>query len=312
MSGKQLGRREFIAGASAAAIGAMLEPQTLQAAPSKAAPRVPTATDLVTLGGTGITLSRLGVGTGSRGASVQRALGKETFVKMLHHAFDKGVAYIDTADRYKTHEWVGAAIRGRDRSKLFLLSKVWGVPEDPAKDLDRFRKELGTDYIDTVLLHCATSAKWVEERKKVVDALIEARQKKIIRSIGVSCHTLAALRRTPQLDWLDMVLARINPQNVAMDTSPPQRRTAGIAQPKGGSIEPVVQVIRKLRARKRGVIGMKIIGNGNFTDPADREKSIRFAMGCGLLDAVTIGFKSPAEIDEAVTRMNRALAAEHA
>jgi len=313
MSGRHFGRREFIGGAAAMAGGAMLSREVLRGAEAGPPPAPKTAVDQVTLGKCGVKLCRLGVGTGSRGASVQRALGKETFVKMLHHAFAQGVTYIDTADNYKTHEWVGAAIRGRDREKLYLLSKVWGVPQDPAKDLDRFRRELGTDYIDTVLLHCATTPKWVEERKKVVDTLIEAREKKQIRSIGVSCHTMAALNRTPDLDWLDMVLVRINPQNVAMDTSPRRRKRGAKPQPKPKTgpeaIRPVVDAVKKLRAKGRGIIGMKIIGNGTFTKPEDREKSIRYAMGCGLLDAVTIGFKNTDEIDEAITRMNNALAA---
>lgn len=305
MSCKQFARRQFLGGAAALAVGALLKPRVLLAAEEAAKTAVPKATDLVTLGKTGIKLTRLGVGTGTRGASVQKAMGKEAFVKMLHHALDQGVNYIDTADRYGTHEWVGAAIRGRDRSKLFVLSKVWGTPADPAKELDRFRGELGIEYFDTVLLHCAMSPKWVEERKKVLDALLEAKQKKIVRSIGVSCHTMSALRQTTDLDWLDMVLVRINPQNVMMETSP---RRSGPDQNPAASIQPVVDVVKQLRARKLGTIGMKILGEGNFTDPAERDKSIRFAMTSGLLDAVTIGFKNTDEIDEAITRMNRALA----
>ena len=303
MFGRQIGRRRFIGGAAALAGGVLLGPEALRAAGKAAAKR--SAIDQVILGSTGIKLSRLGVGTGSRGASVQLGLGQERFVKLMHHALDQGITYFDTADRYRTHEWVGAAIRGRDRGKLYLLSKVWGTPEDPAKDIDRFRKELGTDYIDTVLLHCVTNGRWTDERKKVVDALIEARQQKKVRSIGVSCHSLDGLARTPDLDWLDMVLVRINPQNVAMDSTPQRRRGA---RPEAGTIEPVVEQVKRLHAKKRGLIGMKIIGDGNFTKPEDREKSIRYAMHCGLLDAVVIGFKAPEEIDEAVTRINRALA----
>jgi len=75
----------------------------------------------------------------------------------------------------------------------------------------------------------------------------------------------------------------------------------------GADITPVMGQIKVMHAKGRGIIGMKICGNGTFTDPADREKSIRYAMACKEIDAVVIGFKSRAEIDEAIERINRAL-----
>lgn len=294
-------RRDFIRGTLSAAGAAALSPSLFGAA-EKAAKK--TAADQVVLGKTGLKLSRLGIGVGSDSGDVQRALGHEGFNALVRYAIDQGITYIDTAESYRTHDWVREAVKGIPREKLFIQSKMSGVPEKPLEVLDRFRKELGVEYIDSLLVHCTCTKNWDEERKRVMDALAEAKAKKIIRATGVSCHSLPALSRAVQVDWVDVHLVRLNPQGAAMDT-PVERWDV----PSDVShVPPVVEQVKAMRKKGRGVIGMKLIGGGAFTKPEDREKSIRFAMQSGLLDAVVIGFKSTAEIDEAVTRMNRALA----
>ena len=262
-----------------------------------------TAVDQVTLGKTGIKLSRLGIGTGSNSGQVQRDLGREGFNKLLRYAYDQGITYIDTAQNYQTHDWIRDAIKGLPREKLYIQTKMPGAPEKPLEVLDRYRKELGVDYLDAVLSHYATKHEWDEERRRVLDALEEAKEKKIIRAKGVSCHGLPALTRATEVSWVDVHLVRLNPQGRHID-GPTFEWNA-----KGGenTLPEVVKEIKLMRAKGRGIIGMKIIGNGDFTKPEDREKSIRYAMQCGLLDAVVIGFKSTAEIDEAIERMNLAL-----
>jgi predicted aldo/keto reductase-like oxidoreductase len=196
------------------------------------------------------------------------------------------------------------AIKGLLREKLFIQSKMPGVPEKPDEVLDRFRKELGVDYIDSLLTHCSTTANWDDERRRVMDAFEEAKDKKIILSHGVSCHSLPALTKAAELDWVDVNLVRINPQGAHIDTP---AETWNAASDKS-FLPDVLKQIKIMRQNNHGVIGMKIIGNGDFTDPEDREKSVRFTMQSGLTDAVVIGFKSPAEIDEAIKRINNALA----
>ncbi|MHC4734863.1 MAG: aldo/keto reductase, partial [Planctomycetota bacterium] len=263
-----------------------------------------TAVDQVTLGKTGLKLSRLGLGTGSIGGSIQRGLGPEKFNRLIRYAYDQGITYIDTAQAYRTHEMVREAIRGLPREKLFIQSKMPGTPEKPLEVLDRYRRELNVDYIDSLLVHCGVSKNWDEERKRLLDAFEEAKQKKIIRAHGVSCHSLPASARAAQLDWVDVNLVRINPQGAHIDT-PTERWDA---KSDVSHVPAVMEQIKIMRKKRHGIIGMKLIGNGDFKKPEDREKSIRFAMKCGLLDAVVIGFKSPAEIDEAIKRMNSALA----
>ena len=297
MPERAIDRRQFLAGVTAAAAASL---RTVAAPPIKR-----TAVDQVTLGKTGIKLSRLGFGTGSAGR-LQEKLGAGGLTRLIRYAYDKGITYIDTADRYRTQPLIGKAIKGLPREKLYVQSKMWGVPKDPMAELDRYRKELDTDYIDSLLVHCVYTSKWDTELKKVMDAFEEAKQKKIIRAHGFSAHSIPAIVRAVDVDWVDVGLVRINPQGECIDTLEEHRR---MHASNVSHVKPAVAAIKRLHEKRRGVIGMKLIGNGRFTKPADREKAIRFAMQSGVLDAVVIGFKSTAEIDEAVQRINAALAA---
>ena len=301
MQGKEITRRQFIKSTAALAGTVFLSCHPQQASGPKLKR---TAVDQVTLGRTGLKLSRLGVGTGSIGGSIQRGLGPDKFNRLIRYAYDQGITYIDTAEAYKTHEMVRDAIKGLPREKLFIQSKMPGTPEKPLEVLDRYRKELNVDYIDSLLVHCGVDKNWDEKRKRLLDAFEEAKQKKIIHAHGISCHTIPASARAAQLDWVDVNLVRINPQGAHIDT-PVERWDA---KSDISHVPAVMEQIKIMRKKRHGIIGMKLIGNGDFKKPEDREKSIRFAMKCGLLDAVVIGFKSPAEIDEAIKRINYALA----
>jgi aryl-alcohol dehydrogenase-like predicted oxidoreductase len=294
----RINRRRFLSTSATLAGAAVLTPFDL-AATGTATKR--TAVDTVTLGKTGIRLSRLGIGTGSNSGEVQRALGRDSFNRLVRYAYDQGITYIDTAESYKTHDWIRDAIKGLPREKLFIQTKMSGAPERPMQVIDRFRKELDTDYIDSLLCHYATASKWDDERRRVMDALEEAKEKKIIRAKGVSCHGLPALTRATKVSWVEVHLVRLNPMGHKVDGATYKWEEAG-------NVPAVIDEVKAMRAEGRGVIGMKLIGNGDFKTPEERERSIRFVMQSGLVDAVVIGFASTAEIDEAIERINRALA----
>lgn len=296
-----LTRRQFL-GASAVAGAALLSPWGLRAADASSTPR--TAVDRVTLGGTGLQLSRLGFGTGSSSGHRQSALGQEAFTKLIHYAYDQGITYFDTAHNYSTYHWIGPAIKGLPREKLFIQSKVDGQPEDILATIDQQRKVFNTDYVDSLLVHCMTRDGWTDTMKRVMDGFDAAKEKQWIRARGVSCHSLPALRTAVQSDWPEVHLVRVNPQGRHVDGMPEE-----VWHDDGSSYEiaPVVAEIKNVHAKGRGVIGMKIIGNGEFVKAEDREKSIRFAMACREIHAVVIGFTSEAQIDEAIERINRAL-----
>jgi predicted aldo/keto reductase-like oxidoreductase len=262
-----------------------------------------TAVDQVTLGKTGLKLSRLGMGTGSNNGHVQTALGREGFNSLVKYAYDQGITYFDCAQAYATFDWMAGAIKGLPREKLFIQSKVPGRPDQVLEAIDHHRKVFDTDYVDSMLIHCMVKDDWTEQWKRVMDGFNEAREKGWIRAKGVSCHSLPALRQAAESPWTEVHLVRVNPQGRYMD-GPRQ----DVWSEDTHEVSPVLTELKEMRAKGRGVIGMKIIGNGTFVDAEDREKSIRFAMARPELDAVVIGFKNRAEVDEAIQRMNRALA----
>lgn len=297
MNTRRLSRRQFLRRTSAAGAlllsGSFLKAQT---------PLKRTAADQVTLGSTGIKLSRLGMGTGSNSGHVQYELGQDGFRDLVHYAYDQGITYFDCAHNYATFDWIGGAIKGLPREKLFIQSKVWGKPENVLSAIDEHRKIFDTDYVDSMLIHCMTHNGWTDDMKRIMDGFNEAKERKWIRAKGVSCHSLPALRGAVQTGWTEVHLVRVNPKGVFMDG---EDENGGMGH---HPIQPVLDQLKEMQAKGRGVIGMKIIGNGTFVKPEDRERSIRFAMSRPELNAVVIGFKNRSEIDEAIRRMNSALA----
>jgi 1-deoxyxylulose-5-phosphate synthase len=299
MKTNHLNRRQFLE-RSAGAAGALLLSSCPWLRAEAAVKR--TAVDQVALGKTGIKLSRLGFGTGSNSGNVQYGLGQEAFNKLIRYAYDQGITYFDCAQSYRTFEWIAGAIKGLPREKLCIQSKIPGQPEQIMAAIDHHRKVFDTDYVDSLLIHCMVKDRWTDTWKRIMDAFDEAKDKKWIRAKGVSCHSLPALRAATSTDWTEVHLVRVNPQASHIDGPEEDWNKPGT------DLAPVLTELKTMRAKGRGVIGMKIIGNGDFTKPEDREKSIRFAMSRPELDAVVIGFKSTAEIDEAIRRMNQALA----
>ena len=287
-------RREFLKGTLAAGVVAG-HPRWADAATKRS------ATDWVTLGNSGVKVTRLAFGTGSWGGKVQRDLGQERFTRLVRHAYDRGIRFFETADAYsEMHEMLAIALRGlpRDSYRLMTKMRVRG-DEEPKATIDRFRKELESEYFDILLLHCVRVPDWAAQYERLRDALSEAKDKKVIRAHGASCHGLLPLRAFPaNTDWLDVALLRINPVGTRMDTLK-QTDTDDL-----GDVNEVVGHIARVRAKGTGVIGMKIIGEGLFKTPEERDASIRFVTKLGTVDSVTIGYKSEAEIDEAIARLD--------
>lgn len=251
--------------------------------------------DRVKLGKTGISMSRIGMGTGTVGynhGSNQTRLGMENFVNLARHAYDRGMTYFDMAESYGSHPYVGEAIKELPREKITLCTKVWTHPtgsdkiEPVEKTLDRFRKDLNTDYIDILLMHCLMEGNWPETRKYYMDAFSKAKQDGIIKTVGVSCHNWDAMVAAVDNPWVDVILARINPFTTHMDGSP----------------EDVNELLRKARKNGKGVIGMKIFGEGKNTSDDERSRSLRFAIKSSYIHSMTIGLESIAQIDDLVNR----------
>ncbi len=261
------------------------------------------ATDWVPLGRSGVKVTRLAFGTGTFGGRVQRGLGQDEFTRLVRYAYDQGIRFFETADAYRgMPQMLATALKGIPRDSYKLMTKYrLNDPSEPAACIDRLRSDLNTEYLDILLLHCLRRNTWTEDFKRQCDALSEAKSKKIILAHGASCHGLLPLRTFAGNDWLDVTLLRINHKGTKMD-SLQTRDTDDL-----GNVDEVATHAKEIHAQGKGVLGMKIVGEGQFTTPEDREASVRFVMGLGAVDAVTIGFKSTAEIDEAIARIGSAL-----
>jgi len=250
------------------------------------------ASDTVTLGRTGIKTSRLAMGTGTVGSghhSNQTALGVKGLSDLLLNGYDQGLRFFDAADSYGSHPHVAEALKHVPRDQVTVLSKTWA--RDPATardDLDRFRRELGVDYLDVCLMHCVTEADWTERFKGVMDVLSEAKQKGIIRAHGCSCHSIEALRAAAKSPWVEIDLVRINPIGSHMDADP----------------DTVVSILREMKAAGKAVVGMKILGQGDLAKRQD--EAIKYALSLGVLDAFTIGAESKAEQQDLIRRIANA------
>jgi aryl-alcohol dehydrogenase-like predicted oxidoreductase len=269
---------------------------TLSAKPSKRL-----ATDWVTLGDSGIKVTRLAFGTGTFAGRVQRELGQEQFTRIVRHAYDRGIRFFETAEAYTgMPEMLAAALKGVPRDSYKLMTKFrWNRgTDDPAGRIDGYRRTLNSEYFDIMLIHCVRAPDWSETLKPLRDALDQAKDRKIILSHGASCHGLDAINSFPGNKWLDVALCRINHNGVRMDT-PKRTDTDDI-----GDVHQVTANVKQIRKQGTGLIGMKLIGEGQFTRAADRDAAIRYAFDVGGVDAVTIGYKNTAEIDEAIERMN--------
>ena len=303
MSTNRLNRRQFLQ-RSAAATALTLGTGGLLPARAVVTAGKRTAVDQVTLGRTGLKLSRLGMGLGSNNGNVQKDLGQEAFNSLVKYAYDQGITYFDISQTYVTFPWLGAAIKGLPREKLFIQSKIPGQPADVLSVIDHHRKVFDTDYVDSILIHCMVREDWTDAWQKIMDGFNEAKSKGWIKSKGVSCHSVPALQKATATPWAEVHLVRVNPQGVHVDNA-----QTVVWSNKLGDVPTVVKEIKQMHEKGRGVIGMKICGNGEFTTPEDREKSIRYAMSMPEIDAVVIGLKSKAEVDEAIQRINNALAA---
>jgi aryl-alcohol dehydrogenase-like predicted oxidoreductase len=260
-----------------------------------------TATDWVTLGKSGVKVTRLAFGTGSFSGQVQRGLGQEDFTRLVRHAYDHGIRFFETAESYDgLHAMLGVALKGIPRESYRLMSKVEtreGV--NPQAKFDELRKLANTEYFDIMLLHWQHTATWPADTVKWQDGIMEAQSRHAILSHGASVHGLPALRQVPSFKWLDLAMIRVNHKGTRMDAEIPDVDELG-------NVPEVVTHIKEVHSQGRGVIGMKLIGEGTF-GREDRQKAMRFAMKNAGVDCVTVGYKSTAEIDEAIENLNLAL-----
>jgi aryl-alcohol dehydrogenase-like predicted oxidoreductase len=249
--------------------------------------------DRVPLGNTGIEMSRMAMGTGTNGyggsSDQTRRLGIKGVADLLRAAYDDGINFWETADQYGSHPHVGSALSKVDRESVVVLTKTNSQTyEDVKKDLDRFRKELGTDYMDIILLHAVTDPQWNQNMKGAMEALAEAKEEGIIRAHGLSCHSIGALQTAADEPWVDVDLARFNPGGARMDADVPTVR----------------KVLTRMKANGKAIIAMKVYGCGQLLDMKD--ECLQFQTGEGLADAFTLGMESIEQLKDIQKRLPEA------
>jgi aryl-alcohol dehydrogenase-like predicted oxidoreductase len=280
-----MNRRDFLTRTAGAAIALDKFPHHLFASTT-----AKQASDRIQLGPMKVELSRLAMGTGTNGSggssNQTKKLGLSGLADLFKAAHDQGITFWDSADQYGTHPHVKEALKSVPREKVTILSKTHASTEKEMRaDLDRFRREIGTDYIDILLLHCMLDADWPERKKGAMAVISEAREKGIVRTQGTSCHTLEALKTAARTPWVQVDLARINPAQVAMDADP----------------QTVIGVLRQMKTAGKGVIGMKILGAGKLRNKVD--ESLQFALSLDCVDCFTIGSESRAEMLDLVKKI---------
>jgi 1-deoxyxylulose-5-phosphate synthase len=289
-------RRDFLKTGLAA--GALATTGTLSL---KAEPQ--TATDWVNLGKTNVKVTRLAFGTGSFSGQVQRDLGQDQFTRLVRHAHERGVRFFETAESYGgMHEMLGIALQGVPRDSYRLMTKVTthnGV--NPQDKIDQLRRAAKTEYFDIVLLHWQHTPTWPTDSLRWQDGISEAQSKQAVLSHGASVHGLPALRQVPDMKWLEVAMIRMNHKGVRMDAE--DYNTDGL-----GNVSEVVTHVKKIRNDGTGIISMKLIGEGAFTNREDRKAAMRFAFRNAGVTSVTVGYKNTGEIDEAIENLNLALA----
>jgi predicted aldo/keto reductase-like oxidoreductase len=290
-----LSRREFLK--ASIAVGAVGSVGSL---PAYAAPRK--ATDLVTLGKSGMQVTRLALGTGTNNGHVQAALGQQEFTRLVRYAYDRGIRFFETAEAYVTPGMLGEALKGLPRDSYQLMNKVTtdeGV--DPKQRFDEMLRASKSEYFDIMLLHYQHTADWVTESSRWQDGILEAQSKKLIRTRGASVHGLPALRQMPGNKWLEIAMIRMNHSGTRMDGPTGTQNNPD-------NVSEVVEHVKQVKREGMGVISMKLIGEGSFTRHEDRQAAMRFAFQNAGVDCVTVGFKSTQEVDEAIDNLNIALA----
>src|ERR1700687_4177803 len=289
-------RRNFLKTGLAAGVFAGIGTVPLRAARG-------TATDWVTLGKSGVKVTRLAFGTGSLSGRTQRELGQDQFTRLVRHAYDRGIRFFETSETYgEMHKMLGVALKGIPRDSYKLMSKVTTREGgNPQEKIDELRKLANTDYFDVMLLHYQHVATWPTDTVRWQDGILEAKSRKAVVGHGASVHGLPALRRFPGNEWLEIAMIRMNHKGTKMDAE--AYNTSG-----AGNVSEVGTHTQQVRSEGMGIISMKLVGEGAFTTREDRQQAMRFAFNNAGVDCVTIGYKNTAEVDEAIENLNLALA----
>lgn len=245
--------------------------------------------------------TRLGMGTGMSGynhSSQLTRMDRTKAIRLINHCYDLGIRFFDCADLYGTHEIISTTLKDKPRDSYTLSSKLWphnlgDTPPDGVAIVKRFLQELNTDYLDLLQIHCMMKPDWQDDYSRYMEALEKCKEEGLIRGHGVSCHSLGALQNAAENQWVDAIHIRLNSTGTRME----------------GSFEENVSAAQKAQDNGKGIICMKLIGEGTIKKLEERQKSIDKVIRSQVVDVYIVGFEEEWQVDEFIENVSLSLKA---
>lgn len=250
-----------------------------------------------------LSCTRIGLGTGVRAAFLHSNLTrmrKEEAIGICRFAYDHGIRLFDLADKYGTHPIVREALADKPRSSYTLITKfpvpalgqVPGEPPIPASVIvERFLRELNTEYLDLIQLHKMIDPGWPGQHEFYMEELARLKERGLIRAHGITSHSLAATQAAARTPWVDSVQARLNTAGIHMD----------------GTFDDNAAALAACHDAGQGVIMMKVFGRGAIRSPAERRRSLDAVLRLQSTDVLVVGFDRTAYITELLHNVEASL-----
>lgn len=230
------------------------------------------------LGNRGPEVSRLCFGTLTV-SPLQRDLRPEDGARLLIHARERGVNFLDTSEFYRNYEPIRLALR--ECPDYVVCAKAYCFDEKTARaSLEAALRGLGRDYIDMFLLHEQESIYTLRGHEQALAYLAKQKERGVVGMTGVSTHFVGCVRSARLFPNVDVIMPLINIAGV------------GIAD---GTREQMEDAAREARAAGIGVYGMKALGGGSLL--VRREEALAYALSLPFLDSIAIGMQTADEID---------------
>lgn len=232
------------------------------------------------LGDTGLKVSRLCYGVLTLGP-LQANLPLAEGVELLKYAVGQGVNFFDTAEIYEAYPLLRALLLALPDDRLVIASKSYAVTAgEAAASLEKARREMNRDVVDIFLLHEQESAATIRGHRAALDYLVEAREKGLIRAVGISTHRVAGVRGALEFPEIQVVHPLFNIRGLGIHD---------------GTREDMLDAINLAAQAGKGIYLMKALGGGNLL--AEGETALRYAFSLESAAAVAVGMKTRAEID---------------
>ena len=232
----------------------------------------------VKLGASGLEVTKLCFGTLTM-SPLQRNMSPAEGARLLCHAYDRGVRFLDTADLYETYPHIREALKSAP--DYVVSTKAYCYDRETAQAaLERAYRGLGRDYIDLFMLHEQESLYTLRGHEEALVFLEEQRMRGHIGAVGVSTHFSACVRAATHFPMIKVIHPLINIGGIGIQD---------------GSREDMEACISHARDFGMGIFAMKPLGGGHLMQ-SNRE-ALEYAFSNPLLDSVAVGMQSIAEID---------------